>query len=73
MGGDIPHPPHNLVNVVLIVASVGTFVLTTVFNALAGSGAGVPAVFYATVTIISAKYELFITPAGKIIHEWWWF
>ena len=72
MGREIPLPPHNWVNVVLILSSVATFVLTTVFNALAGSGAGVPGVFYATVTIISAKYELFITPAGKE-YEWWWF
>ena len=64
MGGDIPLPPHNWVNVVLILSSVGTFVLMTVFNALGGSGAGVPGIFYATVGDISDKYDLFITPAG---------
>ena len=57
-------PPHKIVNIVCIVCSVATFILTTAFNALAGSGAGVPAVFYSTVGDISDKYQLFITPAG---------
>ena len=64
MGGDIPLPPHNWVNAALILTSAATFVLTTVFNGLAGSGAGVPSVFYSTVGDISDKYQLYITPAG---------
>eukprot|EP00092_Neocalanus_flemingeri_P040904 GFUD01044535.1.p1 GENE.GFUD01044535.1~~GFUD01044535.1.p1 ORF type:complete len:320 (+),score=89.94 GFUD01044535.1:375-1334(+) len=70
MVGDIPPPPHNWVNVGLILASVGTFLLTTAFNALAGSGAGVPGVFYSTVGNISDKYQLFITPAGFTFSIW---
>ena len=63
MGVEQP-PPHKTVNIVCIVCSVATFILTTAFNALAGSGAGVPDVFYSTVGDISDKYELYITPAG---------
>ena len=52
-------------NLSLILSCVGTFILTTAFNALGGTGVGVPDVFYATVGDISDKYELFITPAGR--------
>jgi len=62
--------PHNIVNLSLIFSCVGTFILTTAFNALAGSGAGVPSIFYATVGDISDKYELFITPAGFTFSIW---
>jgi len=70
MGNDLPPPPHNLVNIGFILSCVGTFILTTAFNALGGSGAGVPDVFYATVGDISDKYELFITPAGFTFSIW---
>jgi len=70
MGGDNPLPPHSWTNVVLILSSVTTFVLMIVFNALGGSGAGVPAVFYATVGDISDKYQLLITPAGFTFSIW---
>ena len=65
MGVESPPQPHNFVNFGLIWSCVGTFILTTAFNALGGSGAGVPDVFYATVGDISDVYQLFITPAGR--------
>ena len=64
-GGDIPPPPHSPLNIGLILSCVLTFIITTIFNALAGSGGGVGSVFYATVGGISRKFELFITPAGN--------
>ena len=64
-GGDIPPPPHSPLNIGLILSCVFTFIITTIFNALAGSGGGVGSVFYATVGDISDKFELFITPAGE--------
>ena len=64
-GGDIPPPPHSHLNIGLILSCVFTFIITTIFNALAGSGSGVDSVFYVTVGDISRKYELFITPAGN--------
>lgn len=63
-------PPHETLNLVCIISSVVTFILTTAFNALAGSGAGVPSIFYATVGDISDKYELYITPAGFTFSIW---
>jgi len=63
-------PPHKTNNIVCIVCSVATFILTAAFNALAGSGAGVPDVFYSTVGDISDKYELYITPAGFTFSIW---
>ena len=68
--GDLPPPPHSPLNVGLIVATVLTFTLMAVFNALAGSGAGVGSVFLSTVGDISDKYELFITPAGFTFSIW---
>ena len=56
--------PHNKINIGLILAAFGTFALTVAFNGLAGSGAGVPDIFISTVGDISAKFELYITPAG---------
>ena len=54
-------PPHNLLNAGLIGAVVATFILMTVFNALAGSGAVAGgSVFYSTVGDISDKYGLLI-------------
>jgi hypothetical protein len=52
-------------NAGLIVTSLVTFIIVVSFNGLAGSGAGVPDIFYSTVGDISAKYELYITPAGR--------
>jgi len=63
-------PPHNFINLGLILSCVGTFILTAAFNGLAGSGAGVPDVFYSTVGDISDKYQLFITPAGVTFAIW---
>merc|ERR1712032_985808 len=40
------------------------------FNGLAGSGAGVPSIFYSTVGDISDIFELFITPAGFTFSIW---
>jgi len=70
MGNDIPPTPHNWVNIALILTCFGTFILTTAFNALGGSGAGVPDVFYATVGDISDKYQSIITPAGFTFAIW---
>lgn len=69
-GGDIPPPPHSPLNIGLILSCVFTFIITTIFNALAGSGGGVGSVFYATVGDISDKFELFITPAGFTFSIW---
>ena len=65
MGGDIPAPAHSPLNIGLILSCVATFIVTTAFNAVAGSGAGVGSVFYSTVGNISDKYQLLITPAGE--------
>ena len=59
MGGDIPLPPHNWVNVCLILASAVIFVITAAGNALAGKVSGLP-----SVGDISDKYQVFIVPAG---------
>jgi hypothetical protein len=60
---------HNRVNIGLIFTSFGTFALTAAFNGLAGSGAGVPDIFFSTAGDISDIFELFITPAGKLFCE----
>ena len=65
MGGDLPPPPHSRLNLGLILATAASFLLMIIFNALAGSGAGVGSVFISTVGNISDKYQLYITPAGK--------
>jgi len=65
-----PPAPHKTLNKVLIISNVVTFIITTTFNALAGSGAGVDWLFYATVGDISDKYDLFITPAGFTFSIW---
>jgi hypothetical protein len=70
MGREIPLPAHNWVNVWLIIVSGVIFVITTAVNGLAGSGAGVPSIFYVTVGDISDKYQLFITPAGFTFIIW---
>jgi len=62
--------PHNLINAGLIVLSLVSFIITAGFNGLAGSGAGVPSVFYSTVGNISDTYELYITPAGFTFTIW---
>ena len=56
---------HKSVNIGLILASFGTFVLTAVFTGLAGSGAGCPGIFFSTPANISEQFMLFITPTGK--------
>jgi len=61
---------HNYLNLSLIVCSILSFILTTVFNGLAGSGAGVPTIFYSTVGNLSDKYQLYITPAGWTFSIW---
>lgn len=61
---------HNWLNAGLIILGLFSFILTTAFNALAGSGAGVPDVFYSTVGDISDLYELYITPAGFTFTIW---
>lgn len=63
-------PGHNFLHLSFILSSVFTFILTTVFNGLAGSGAGVPTIFYSTVGNLSDKYQLFITPAGFTFSIW---
>lgn len=68
--GDIPPPPHSPLNITLILMTVATFVLTAIFNALAGSGAGVGSIFESTVGNISDKYDLYITPAGFTFSIW---
>ena len=68
--GDIPPPPHSPHNITLILMTVATFVLTAIFNALAGSGAGVGSIFESTVGNISDKYDLYITPAGFTFSIW---
>lgn len=61
---------HDPVTIVLILTGLVTFVLTAVFNALAGSGAGVPKIFHYTTGEMSDKYEIFITPAGFTFSIW---
>ena len=68
--GDIPPPPHSPLNITLILMTVATFVMTAIFNALAGSGAGVGSIFESTVGNISDKYDLYITPAGFTFSIW---
>ena len=68
--GDIPPPPHSPLNITLILMTVATFILTAIFNALAGSGAGVGSIFESTVGNISDKYDLYITPAGFTFSIW---
>jgi len=65
-----PPSGHNYLNLACILTSVFTFTLTTVFNGLAGSGAGVPTIFYSTVGNLSDKYQLYITPAGFTFSIW---
>ena len=68
--GDMPPPPHSPLNITLILMTVATFILTAIFNALAGSGAGVGSIFESTVGNISDKYDLYITPAGFTFSIW---
>jgi len=62
--------PHNWINAGLIISTLITYILMVAFNGLAGSGAGIPDVFYSTVGDISDKYQLFITPAGITFAIW---
>jgi len=71
MGNDLPPHPHNPVNIVFILSCVGCFILTIVFNALGGSGAGSPDLFYnVSIGDISDKYQVFIVPAGFTFAIW---
>jgi len=70
MDREIPLPAHDWVNAGLIIVSAVIFLITTALNGLAGSGAGVPSIFYSTVGDISDKYQLFITPAGFTFIIW---
>jgi len=63
-------PAHSCVTAGMIFVSAAIFLITTALNGLAGSGAGVPSIFYSTVGDISDKYQLFITPAGFTFTIW---
>ena len=56
---------HNLLNAGLIVTALFSFIITAIFNGLAGSGSLVGTLFYATIGNASDKYQLYITPAGN--------
>ena len=59
---------HNVINILGIIGVAICFLLTVVFNALAGSG---NSTFFNTVTgNISDKYELDTTPAGWTFSIW---
>ena len=59
---------HNVINILGIIGVSVCFLLTVVFNALAGSG---NSTFFNTVTgNISNKYELDTTPAGWTFSIW---
>jgi len=65
------NPVHpDIPTIALIGTGLFTFILTAAFNGLAGSGAGVPSIFYSTVGDISDIFELFITPAGFTFSIW---
>jgi len=68
---DSENPSHpDIPTISFISSGVFTFIVTAAFNGLAGSGAGVPSVFYSTVGNISDMYELYITPAGFTFSIW---
>jgi len=67
---DSSPPPHHLLSAGLIVLALISFIIVAAINGLAGSGAGVPDVFYSTVGDISDIFELFITPAGFTFTIW---
>ena len=59
---------HKCVNILGIICVSFCFILTAIFNALAGSG---NSTFFNTVTgNISDKYELDTTPAGWTFSIW---
>jgi len=65
------YPAHpDILTIALIGFGLFTFILTAAFNGLAGSGAGVPSIFYSTVGDISDIFELYITPAGFTFSIW---
>jgi len=61
---------HNWMNIGLIILLSFTYLLMIGFNALAGSGAGVPSIFISTVGNISDQFELYITPNGTTFSIW---
>jgi len=68
--GDIPISDHSPLNIALILSTLITFIITAIFNALGGSGAGVGSIFISTVGNISDVYQLDITPAGFTFSIW---
>jgi len=65
------YPPHpDVPTIAFIGCGLFTFIVTAAFNGLAGSGAGIPSIFYSTVGDISDKFELLITPAGFTFSIW---
>jgi len=67
---DVKFGGHNRTNIGLIILLCVTYLLMISFNALAGSGAGIPDIFISTVGDISDKFELYITPAGSTFSIW---
>ena len=59
---------HKWINILSIIVLICSFVLTAIFNALAGSGD--PAIFNTVTGNISDKYELDTTPAGWTFSIW---
>merc|ERR1712131_34732 len=49
---------------------MGTFIITAIFNALAGSGAALGSIFLSSVGNISDVYQMDITPAGFTFSIW---
>jgi len=68
-GSEYPAHP-DIPTISLIATGLFTFIITAAFNGLAGSGAGIPSIFYSTVGDISDKFELLITPAGFTFSIW---
>jgi len=66
----IPLHDYDPATIALILCGLLTFVLTAIFNALAGSGAGVPSIFHYRTGEMSDRYEIFITPAGFTFSIW---
>ena len=64
--GDIPISDHSPLNIILILSTLVTFIITAIFNALAGSGAALGSIFLSSVGNISDVYQMDITPAGRV-------
>jgi len=68
--GDIPISDHSPLNIILILSTLVTFIITAIFNALAGSGAALGSIFLSSVGNISDVYQMDITPAGFTFSIW---